>query len=355
MVSFPDRIYPVVWHHDKVLLIDRTRLPNEYSIVEIHRSEDIVAAIKTKIVGGASAVGVAAAYGMYLGAREIKTEDRHQFLRQLETLATNLRQTRPTVVNLTWVVAQMLKTAYETFGSLEEVKQTLLKTARAIQLENLKICQKIGKIGLSVLPKRPQTLNILTHCNAGALATAGYGTALGIVREIWSDRRLQMLYVSETRPCFEGAKLTAWECLQEEIPVTVIADSAAAYCIQQKEIAAVIVGADSIAANGDTANTIGTYSLALAAKAHDIPFYVAAPFSTVDFELSSGAEILVRERDASEIYRINRSNICSPQAEFYNPDRDVTPASLITAIITEQGAVAPNSLIERRTALMQGD
>lgn len=236
MASFSDRIYPVVWHQNKVLLIDRTRLPSEYGVVEIHRSEDIVKAIETKIVGGASAIGVAAAYGMYLGALEIETNQRDEFLQQLEKVATDLRQTCPTVVNLTWAVAQMLKTAYETFGSVEELKLTLLQTAQAIQLENLNICREIGNLGLSVLPSHPQSLNILTHCNAGSLATAGYGTALGIVRAAWYNRRLQMLYAGETRPCFEGAKLTAWECLQEGIPVTVITDSTAAYCMRQKRL-----------------------------------------------------------------------------------------------------------------------
>ena len=354
-MAFSERIYPVVWQQNKVLLIDRTRLPQEYSIVEIDRSEDIIKAIDSKIVGGASAIGVAAAYGMYLGALEINASDRHKFLQQLETIAKALRQTRPSVVNLTWAVAQMLKAAYESLGSTAQIKQTLLQTAQSIQLENLKICRQIGERGLAVLPQKPQGVNILTYCNAGALATAGYGTALGIVRAAWRSRCLQMLYVGETRPCFEGAKLTAWECLQEKIPVTVIIDSMAAYCMKQQAIDAVIVGADSIAANGDTANTVGTYALAIAAQAHQIPFYVAAPFSTIDFELPSGEQIATRERSASEIYKIDRTNICSPKAEFYNLDRDITPASLITDIITEYGAIAPNSLLDRRNALRQGD
>ncbi len=353
-MAFSDRIYPVVWQQNKVLLVDRTRLPKEYSIVEIDRSEDIIKAIETKIVGGASAIGIAAAYGMYLGALEITTSDRHDFLQQLETVAKALRETRPTVVNLSWAVSQMLKVAYESLGSIVEIEQNLLETAQSIQLENLKICRQIGNCGLSVLPTEPQGLNLLTHCNAGALASAGYGTALGIVRAAWRDRRLQMLYVGETRPGFEGAKLTAWECLQEKIPVTVITDNMAAYCMKQKAIDAVIVGADSIAANGDTANTVGTYSLALTAKALQIPFYVAAPFSTIDFELPTGEQILVRERDASEIYKIDRINICPPEAGFYNPERDVTPASLITAIITERGAIAPDGLIRCRDKILDG-
>lgn len=338
------QVYPVIWHEDRVLLIDQTRLPSEYTLVEISRCDDMVRAIKTMIVRGAPAIGVAAAYGMYLGAREIKTENRDAFLTHLEDVANQLRQTRPTAVNLFWAITRMLKTAYETIGLVEELKAVLLKTAQLIQIEDLQTCQAIGDRGLEALPKTPQQLCILTHCNTGSLATAGYGTALGVVRSAWREGRLARVYADETRPRLQGAKLTSWECVQEGIPVTVITDSMAAQCMKQGLIDAVIVGADRIAANGDTANKIGTYSLAIVAKAHNVPFFVAAPLSTVDFELPDGNRIPIEERHPSEIYQIGETVICPPGVEFYNPAFDVTPAELIAGIMTERGVVKPSEL-----------
>jgi methylthioribose-1-phosphate isomerase len=344
-MNFPTpQVYPVIWHEDRVLLIDQNRLPTEYVIVEISRCDDMARAIKTMIVRGAPAIGVAAAYGMYLGAREIKTEDRDAFLTQLEDIAQVLRQTRPTAVNLFWAIARMMKAAYETIGSVEHLKASLLQTAQAIQVEDLQTCQAIGDRGLEVMPTTPHQLCILTHCNAGALATAGYGTALGVVRSAWREGRLARVYADETRPRLQGARLTSWECVQEGIPVTVITDSMAAHCMKQGLIDVVIVGADRIAANGDTANKIGTYSLAIVAKAHEVPFFVAAPLSTIDFELPSGTKIPIEERHPSEIYQIGETVVCPPGVEFYNPSFDITPAELITGIITEQGVVAPSEL-----------
>ncbi|OKH22876.1 S-methyl-5-thioribose-1-phosphate isomerase [Chroogloeocystis siderophila] len=350
MSSCPSQVFPVVWYENSVLLIDQTRLPHEYGFVEIHRCEDMAQAIKTMIVRGAPAIGVAAAYGMYLGGRAIQTQNRDEFLHQLEEVAVMLRATRPTAVNLFWAIARMLKTAYETLGSVAEIQQALLQTAQTINAEDLHTCQAIGDRGLEVLPSTPEKLNILTHCNAGALATAGYGTALGVVRCAWAKGRLARVYADETRPRLQGAKLTAWECVQDGIPVTLITDSMAAHCMQRGLIHAVVVGADRIAANGDTANKIGTYSLAIVAQAHNIPFFVAAPRSTIDFSLASGSEIPIEERDASEIYAIGDTTITPEGVEFYNPAFDVTPADLITAIITEYGAFAPNQLQEKLQA-----
>jgi methylthioribose-1-phosphate isomerase len=337
-------VYPVIWHENSVLLIDQTRLPAEYTLVEISRCDDMARAIKTMIVRGAPAIGVAAAYGMYLGAREIQTDDRDIFLNQLEEVAQQLRQTRPTAVNLFWAISRMLKTAYESLGSVEQIKASLLKTAQTIQLEDLQTCQAIGDHGLGVLPSHPQQLCLMTYCNTGALATAGYGTALGVARSAWREGRLARVYACETRPRLQGAKLTSWECVQEGIPVTVITDNMAAHCLNRGMIDAVVVGADRIAANGDTANKIGTYSLALVSKAHNIPFYVAAPLSTVDFELDHGMKIPIEERHPSEIYQIGETLICPPGVEFYNPAFDVTPAELITGIITEKGVVKSSEL-----------
>ncbi|MBD6615975.1 S-methyl-5-thioribose-1-phosphate isomerase [Komarekiella sp. 'clone 1'] len=344
MTSSTNQVYPVIWHNNAVSLIDQTRLPNEYAFVEIHRSEDMAQAIKTMIVRGAPAIGVAAAYGMYLGAREIETSDRHQFLDRLDQVAQLLRSTRPTAVNLFWAISRMMKAAYETLGTVDEIKQILFQTAQSINVEDLQTCQAIGDRGLAVLPNTPEKLTILTHCNAGALATAGYGTALGVVRSAWREGRLARLFADETRPRLQGAKLTTWECVQEGIPVTLITDNMAAHCMKQGLIDAVVVGADRIAANGDAANKIGTYSLAIVAKSHNIPFFVAAPLSTVDFELSDGGKIPIEERNPEEIYQIGDTLITPSGIDYYNPAFDVTPAELITAIITENGAFAPANL-----------
>jgi methylthioribose-1-phosphate isomerase len=345
MESSSKPIYPVVWQGDRVVLIDQTRLPEEYTFVEIDRSEDMARAIETMIVRGAPAIGIAAAYGLYLGAREIDISDRDLFLIQLEIVAKRLQQTRPTAVNLFWAISRMLKAASNTIATVEEIKTILFKTAQEIQLEDLQTCQAIGDNGLSVLPDLPTKLNILTHCNAGSLATAGYGTALGVIRSAWREKRLERVYADETRPRLQGAKLTTWECVQEGIPVTLITDNMAAHCMRQGRIDAVIVGADRIAANGDTANKIGTYGLAVVAKAHNVPFFVAAPLSTVDFSLSNGEGIPIEERHPSEIYQVGETIICPKGVEFYNPAFDVTPAELISAIITERGAFKPMELI----------
>ena len=341
-------VAPITWKEDRVLLIDQTRLPAEEAFVEITSYQEMAQAIKTMIVRGAPAIGVAAAYGIYLGVREIQTEDRGFFLSRLDEIAQLLRSTRPTAVNLFWAIDRMLKTAGETAGEVEHLKEVLLSEAKTIHAEDLQTCKAIGDCGLSVLPANPDKLNILTHCNAGALATAGYGTALGVVRSAWSAGRLTRVFADETRPRLQGAKLTAWECVREGIPVTLISDGMAAHCMQRGMINAVVVGADRIASNGDTANKIGTYHLAIAAKAHNIPFFVAAPLSTIDFKLASGAEIPIEERDPAEIYQVGETRLTPVGVEFYNPAFDVTPAEYIAAIITEFGAFAPCDLIRLR-------
>jgi methylthioribose-1-phosphate isomerase len=338
-------VYPVRWQDNRVLLIDQNRLPNEHTYVEISRVADMAEAISTMIVRGAPAIGVAAAYGMYLGAREIKATDREEFLGKLTEIGKTLRATRPTAVNLFWAIDQMELTARNSTGIVAEISQELLIAAQKINAEDIETCQAIGAYGLAALPSSPEKLCLLTHCNAGALATAGYGTALGVVRSAWTQGRLARLYADETRPRLQGARLTSWECVQEGIPVTVIGDSMAAHCMKQGLIDAVVVGADRIAANGDAANKIGTYSLALVAKAHNIPFFVAAPRSTIDFSLSDGNLIPIEERHPSELYQIGETIVCPPGVEFYNPAFDVTPAHLIQAIITEFGAFPPAEIV----------
>ncbi len=338
-------VYPVRWQDNRVLLIDQNRLPNEFTYVEISRVEDMAEAIVTMIVRGAPAIGVAAAYGMYLGARDLTTTDRDEFLTKLAEIGKRLRATRPTAVNLFWAIDRMERTAQTATGNVPEIVEQLLVAAQQINAEDIETCKAIGTHGLAALPSSPDKLCLLTHCNAGALATAGYGTALGVVRSAWAEGRLARVYADETRPRLQGARLTSWECVQEGIPVTVISDSMAAHCMKQGLIDAVVVGADRIAANGDAANKIGTYSLALVAKAHKIPFFVAAPLSTIDFSLSDGSLIPIEERHPSELYQIGETIICPPGVEFYNPAFDVTPAHLIQAIVTEFGAFAPAEII----------
>jgi len=339
-----NEVYPIIWIDDHVRLVDQNRLPETYTLVDIRYVHDMAEAIRTMIVRGAPAIGVAAAYGMYLGARDIQTTDPATFLQQLEAIAQLLKGTRPTAVNLFWAVARMLKTAHETPGSVPERKLALLEAAKVINTEDIQTCKAIGDHGLNALLNYSSPLRILTHCNAGALATAGYGTSLGVVRSVWRAGRLAMVYADETRPRFQGAKLTTWECIQEGIPVTLITDSMAAHCMQRGLIDVVIVGADRIAANGDTANKIGTYGLALVAKAHDIPFYVAAPLSTIDFNLVDGSQIPIEERQASEVYQLGNITLCPQGVNFYNPAFDVTPAPWITGIITEYGVYQPDGL-----------
>lgn len=335
---------PIIWQEDHVLLIDQTKLPQEYTFVPIYHSQEMAEAIITMIVRGAPAIGIAAAYGLYLGSLEIQTSDRSEFLTQLQTICQKLRATRPTAVNLFWALDRMWETAQTTSGTLTEIRQALLTTAQKIQANDLQTCQAIGDHGLTVLPSTPTQLNLLTHCNAGALATGGYGTALGVIRSAWGAGRLAKVYADETRPRLQGAKLTTWECVQAGIPVTLITDNMAAHCMQQGLIHAVVVGADRITANGDTANKIGTYNVALIAKAHQVPFFVAAPLSTIDFSLADGSLIPIEQRGAGEISQVGDTKICPDGVEFYNPAFDVTPAPLITAIITEKGAVPPHQL-----------
>jgi methylthioribose-1-phosphate isomerase len=337
-------VRPVVWENDRVRLIDQTRLPQEHTWVEISRSDDMATAITTMIVRGAPAIGVAAAYGMYLGAREIEQTDRTEFLTALEQVAVKLRATRPTAVNLFWAIDKMLKAAQAAPGDIDSIRRMLLETAKTINADDIRTCEAIGDFGLAALPSNPPKLRLLTHCNAGALATAGYGTALGVVRSAWRDGRLERLYADETRPRLQGAKLTTWECVQEGIPVTLLSDNMAGHCMAKGMIDAVVVGADRIAANGDAANKIGTYNLAIVAQAHQVPFFVAAPLSTIDFSLTDGSLIPIEERDPTEISHVGETRICPPGVEFYNPAFDVTPARLIKAIITEFGAFAPGDL-----------
>ncbi|APB34920.1 translation initiation factor IF-2B subunit alpha [Gloeomargarita lithophora Alchichica-D10] len=337
-------ILPIAWAYDHVRLIDQTRLPVEFSYVEIRRAMDMVTAIQTMIVRGAPAIGVAAAFGIALAAQEIDTEERQEFLEHLETVATALRHTRPTAINLFWAIDQMLNTARQTVGPMGFLQEKLIEAAQNLAVDEYHTCVTIGDQGLACLPTQPQRLTLMTYCNAGALATAGYGTALGVIRSAHNAQRLMQVYVCETRPRLQGARLTAWECVQDRISATLITDNMAGYCMQKGLIHGVVVGADRIALNGDTANKIGTYSLAVLAHTHQIPFYVAAPLSSIDWTLSNGSQIPIEERDIEEVYKIGDQWLTTPGIEIFNPSFDVTPARYITGIITERGVVPPDQL-----------
>lgn len=338
-------VYPVLWQDDHVLLLDQTKLPKEYSVVSIRRCEDMLTAIKTRIVRGGPALGIAAAYGLYLGATEIAIQDRTAFLERLEAIAEQLKMSSPGKANLQWSMDYLMQIAQQTSGSVDTVRSRLLETAQMMQQEDWKVCVAIGQNGLKALPEQPKTLTLYTHCNHGALATSGFGTSLGIVRTAWQDARLEKLLIGETRPWLQGSRLTAWECLQEGIPATIVTDSMAAHCMQKGMVDAVIVGADRIAANGDTINKIGTYSLALVAKAHSVPFLVAASVSTIDFGLKDGQTLETVVGEPADVCRLGGTVTCPEGITAYNPLSDLTPAHLITAIVTERGAIAPDNLV----------
>lgn len=337
-------VYPVRWRDNHVLLIDQTKLPKEYAVVSISRCEDILTAIQTRIVRGGPALGMAAAYGLYLGAQDINTTNRTAFLERLEAIAEQLKSVRPDKANLLWSVDHLVTTVRQASGNVDDLKEQLLKTAQQVQQTDWDMCVAIGQHGLTALPQGTEKLTLYTHCNHGALATSGFGTSLGIVRTAWQEERLDKVIVGETRPWLQGSRLTAWECSQEAIPVTVVTDSMAAHCMKQGMVDAVVVGADRITANGDTVNKIGTYGLALAAKAHNIPFLVAASLATVDFALDDGSSVEIAQGNETDVCRLSDTVTCPVGVDTYNPLADVTPAELITTIVTEKGAIAPDQL-----------
>ncbi|MGD1906117.1 MAG: S-methyl-5-thioribose-1-phosphate isomerase [Leptolyngbyaceae cyanobacterium] len=343
-VAVDTHVYPVIWQQGKVLLIDQRKLPREYAVVAISRYEDMLTAIADRIVRGGPALALAVAYGLCLAAFGISTEDRDAFLERLEAIAEQFKASRPDKANLLWSVDHMVKVAQTTQGTVEQLRTQLLTTAQALQQEDWDICRAIGRHGLAALPAAPEKLTLYTHCNHGALATSGYGTSLGIVRTAWQEERLEQILAGETRPWLQGSRLTAWECVQEGIPVTVVTDSMAAHFMQQRRIHAVVVGADRIAANGDTLNKIGTYPLALAAKAEGVPFLVAAPLSTIDFAMENGQGMAIAQGNTSDVCQLGDTPICPPGVGAYHPLAELTPAHLITAIVTEKGAIAHNDL-----------
>ena len=321
-------IAPVRFSGDALILLDQTLLPAREVERRYTRWEDVAEAIRTLVVRGAPAIGVAAAFGVVLAARESKAVSTDALIADLET-----------AVNLFWALDRMRRTA-ETLRArpVAEARARLLSEAEAILNEDVAANRALGDHGAELVPANAR---ILTHCNAGALATAGYGTALGVVRSAHARGKLALLWVDETRPVMQGSRLTAWECVREGLPHRLIADVVAASVMARGEVDLIVTGADRIAANGDTANKIGTYALAVLARHHRVPFYIAAPFSTIDPALASGAQIPIEERDAREVRRVGPQATAPEKSPVYNPAFDVTPAELISAIITERGVFRP--------------
>jgi methylthioribose-1-phosphate isomerase len=332
-------IAPVRWTADRLVLIDQRELPVREVDRLYARWEDVAEAIRTLVVRGAPAIGVAAAFGVVLAARQSRAQTFDELYADLEVAVKGLAATRPTAVNLFWALDRMRRAADTMRGAAPDaLRKRLLTEAKGILEEDVAANRAMGEHGAALVPEHAR---VLTHCNAGALATAGFGTALGVIRSAHAKGKIALVWVDETRPVMQGSRLTAWECVREGIPHRLIADVAAGSLMARREVDLVITGADRIAANGDTANKIGTYSVAVLAKHHGVPFYVAAPFSTIDPSLGSGANIPIEERDAAEVRRIGAQQTAPDASPVFNPAFDVTPAALISAIITERGVFTP--------------
>jgi methylthioribose-1-phosphate isomerase len=324
-------IKTIEWKDGKVIMVDQRLLPNEEIYREYTSYEEVAKAIEDMVIRGAPAIGVAAAMGIALGMQSATSDPEERF----EEICSRMAKTRPTAVNLFWAIERMRKRFAELRGKdLNEIKRALAMEAQQIYVEDIEANRQMGKHGNELIPAEA---NILTHCNAGALATAGYGTALGVIRAATEHGKRVQVFADETRPFLQGARLTAWELHKDQIPVTLITDNMAGYFLKQKKIDLVIVGADRIAANGDVANKIGTYSVAVLAKANNVPFYVAAPISTIDLNLKSGEEIPIEERSPLEVVEIHGKRTAPEGIQVRHPAFDVTPNELIAAIITERG------------------
>lgn len=336
-------MYPVIeWKNDRVYMLDQRKLPLETVMVEHSTVEEVADSIRKMVIRGAPAIGVAAAMGLVLAAKQHKPFSRQDFLEACDLLAA----TRPTAINLLWALRRMQQ-VFDAAGSGDSVADILRAEALEIDAEDVAVNKQLGRNGAELLPDR---CSILTHCNAGALATAGYGTALGVVRAAVEAGKVVSVLADETRPFLQGARLTVWELQEDKIPVTLITDNMAASMMKAGLVDAVVVGADRVAANGDVANKIGTYGLAVLARYHEIPFYVAVPLSTIDLGTPSGKEIPIEERDASEVLNFWGRPIARDFTQVRNPAFDVTPAGLVSALITEAGVCpAPNA--ERVAAL----
>lgn len=335
-------IRPVYWKNNSVVLIDQNALPQVERTVVCTDYRQIIAAIRNMTVRGAPAIGVAAAMGAALGALTLANAPKERLRKKFSVICNAIAAARPTARNLFWALERMERCLDEALAcGHKNPVQILIAEAKRICAEDIEINKQMGRHGSALLRDGD---NVLTHCNAGALATAGFGTALGVIRAARDEGKRLHVFVDETRPILQGARLTTWELKKEKIPATLICDSMAGFLMQQGKIDKIIVGADRIAQNGDTANKIGTYSLAVLAAAHGVPFYVAAPLSTFDFSLQTGADIPIEERNGDEVAGFRGIAVAPRGSRIYNPAFDVTPAALISAIITEKGVIQkPNT------------
>src|SRR6187431_89342 len=335
-------IIPVKWADEGVLMLDQRLLPTEEKWLVLRTYNDVAAGIKDMVVRGAPAIGVSAAYGVALGAKQFVGTNLDDLDDEIDYISDVIGKTRPTAVNLFWAIDRMKRTFEKAKGegkSVSEIKQILLDDAKAIHTEDIESQRLIAKFGGELLDDNS---TVLTHCNAGALATGGvWGTALGVIRGAVDQGKHVSVIADETRPYLQGARLTAWELMKDDIPVTLITDNMSGHVMKKGRVQAVVVGSDRIAANGDVANKIGTYMVAVLAKRHNIPFYVAAPVNTLDLSLASGDEIPIEERDSMEVTHIREHQLGPDGVNVHNPAFDVTPHQFITAIITDKGVARP--------------
>jgi methylthioribose-1-phosphate isomerase len=344
----------IEWNDTGVVMIDQRKLPSSEIYVTCRTANDVARAIKTMVIRGAPAIGVAAAMGIALGMRRSAATGTKQFTTEFQRICDLMAATRPTAVNLFWAIERMKRSfadAAQNGASVDELKQRLETEARAIHDEDVQSCRTMGEHGASLVP---ETARILTHCNAGALATAGFGTALGVIRAAAGQGKRVTVLADETRPFLQGARLTAWELIRDGIDTTVITDSMAGSMMRLGDVDLVVVGADRIAANGDVANKIGTYTVAVLAREHGLPFYVAAPLSTIDLDTPDGSRIPIEERNDREVTHVGASRLTPEGARIRNPAFDVTPAKYVTAIVTERGIARP-PYAESLARLMAGD
>jgi methylthioribose-1-phosphate isomerase len=328
-------IQTLEWTPRGVVFIDQTKLPTEEVYVTCTTHQQVADVIRNMVVRGAPAIGVAAAMGIALGMKNSKAENGADLKKDFDQICEAIRQTRPTAVNLFWAIRRMQE-KFETLRihPISQIKQELVEESQSMHAEDIAANQAMGRHGATLMPSSG---GVLTHCNAGALATAGYGTALGVIRAAVEQGKKIHVYADETRPFLQGSRLTAWELMKDGIPTTVISDNMAGVMMQQGKIAAIVVGADRIAANGDVANKVGTYTVAVLAKEHSIPFYVAAPISTVDLETPDGSKIPIEQRSPREVTHIAGKQMAPDGVQVENPAFDVTPAKYVAAIITERG------------------
>ena len=349
MADVSENVITLRWADGQIVMIDQRILPMTVSYVSADSADSVARAITDMVIRGAPAIGCAAAYGIALEALRLQNESKEQFEQGMRVAFEVLAKSRPTAVNLFWALDRM-QAALQSIDSTDQKKvaEYLLDQAHLILADDVRINQRLGAYGAALLKSGDR---VMTHCNAGALATAGYGTALGVIRAAVSEGKNISVIVNETRPFLQGARLTAWEMVQENIPATLITDNMAGFMMQAGEVNAVVVGADRVSANGDVANKIGTYMIAVLAKRHNIPFYVACPISTIDLSLEKGSDIEIEERSADEVRGFRENHWAAEGVAIRNPSFDVTPAELVTGLITEKGVVSSDDL--KRGALGQ--